>query len=126
MKEKSPRAVGNAAQVDVVAECALLAALTFGKAFQVGNFVADAYGKVLRNGFDELHGRNAQIEVAGIFVGEAARNVVRCREIDAQQRREALGYIDGRNVERRGGYGKPRLRIFDEPFVAADAFPIEE
>ena len=115
-----------AAQVDVVAERALLAAFSFGKTFQVGNLVADTDGEILRNGFDKLYRRNAQIEVAGVFVGEASRNVVRRREIDTQQRREALGDADGGDVERRRGYGKSRLRIFDKASVSADACPVEE
>ena len=87
-----------APQVDVVAVCALFPPFAREEAAQAGDFVADAYGHVLGDGFDDLHRGDAQVEVAAVFVGQASREVVFEGEVDAQQGREALDDGDRRDV----------------------------
>ena len=98
-----------APQVEVVAVCTLFPSLAREEAAQSGNLVAYPYGNVLGDGFDQLHRGDAQVEVAAVFIGEAARQVVFEGEVDAQQRRETLYYRYRRDVVGRRGGGKPRL-----------------
>ena len=111
------------AEGEVVAEVALLTHFEDFVEFSV--FVSEAEGELAGVGLYDLEGGDVEVEVAVLLDAEAGGDVVEEGGVEADERGEALGDVDGGDVVGRGGAWIVCLGVFDVAVFAAEADPGE-